>query len=283
VKKLDFKVYNLFFTIGAPGEFVGKLHHHNDVEVNFLTRGEAVYNLAGRAIPLPLRSFAVFWGGTPHCLTRWAPGGEMWVGGIPLGMFLSWGLPNETFVQPLLRGELFHETDPAAASLDEAALRRWLYDLRPPNRDEIPFRRTPLLLEVQARFHRLAFGGRMSPCATAAEDSRPVATPGVGRMLAYIAEHFRDPELSVSRIARNAGLNETYANECFHKACGVSLMRYVNQQRIAHAQCLLTGTDAKIIDIALDAGFGSVSQFHAVFRGITGASPRGYAKAHGNK
>ena len=280
MKRLEFTAYNLFFTRGKPEDFVGRLHHHNDVEVNFMTRGKAVYNLAGRAVALPLRRFAVFWGGIPHCLTRWVPGGEMWIGGIPLGLFLSWGLPNEKFVQPLLRGELIHEADPASADIDEAALRRWLHDLRPADRDEIPFLRAPLLLEVQARIHRLAFQARNLGARSKSADN---STPGVGRMLAHIAEHFRDPELSVARIARSAGLNKTYANECFRNACGMSLMRYVSQQRVAHAQCLLANTGAKVIDAALDSGFGSVSQFHHVFRAVTGTTPRGYARARENK
>ena len=97
----------------------------------------------------------------------------------------------------------------------------------------------------------------------------------------YIAANCRDPELSIAQIARHAGLNPSYAGEIFSKTCGIPLMRYVNQQRITHAQCLLTTTDATVLDIAMETGFGSVSQFHHVFRGITGATPRGYAKARG--
>jgi AraC-like DNA-binding protein len=33
----------------------------------------------------------------------------------------------------------------------------------------------------------------------------------------------------------------------------------------------------------MDAGFGSVSQFHHVFRAIIGVTPREYAKARGNE
>ena len=57
-------------------------------------------------------------------------------------------------------------------------------------------------------------------------------------------------------------------------------MRYVSHQRVTHAQRLLATTGAKVLDIAMDAGFGSVSQFHHVFRGITGVPPREYARTH---
>ena len=102
-------------------------------------------------------------------------------------------------------------------------------------------------------------------------------TGGASKMLQYIAENCRDPELTVARIARHANLHPNYANDNFRKTCGISLMRYVSQQRVAHAQCLLVATGAKVLDIAMDAGFGSVSQFYQVFRAITGISPREYA------
>ena len=167
-------------------------HQHNEVELNFLSRGRAVYNMGGRDIALPLRSLCVFWGGVSHRIMDWKHDNDIWVFHIPLGIFLSWGLPRETFVQPLMRGAFYHEPDPAHAIHDEAAVRRW--------------------------------------------------------------------------------------NACFRRICGVSLMRCVNQQRVAHAQCLLTNSGAKIIDVAMESGFGSVSQFYTVFRGITGVPPREYAK-----
>jgi len=39
---------------------------------------------------------------------------------------------------------------------------------------------------------------------------------------------------------------------------------------------MLATTDAKMIDVAMDSGFGSVSQFHALFKIRCGCTPRAY-------
>lgn len=256
--------------------FLGNFHRHNDIELNFLCRGKMVYSLNGRNMPLPRCSLAVFWAGFSHVCLEQAPGSEIRALGIPLDIFLSWGLPLETFVHPLLNGRLLHESDPALSDADEAAMRRWHDDLNntPPALQNI--RRKALLLEVHARLLRLA--------SNAGEvRARRDADPGcVAKMLQHIAAHYRDPGLSVPGIARHAGIHPNYAARVFRNTCGMSLMRYVNHQRVTHAQRLLATTGAKILDIAMDAGFGSVSQFHHVFQHVTGATPREYARSHGN-
>jgi len=261
----------------GDGNALGNFHCHNEIEVNFLAAGRVVYDFASHAVPLPLRSLTLFWGGAAHRMDTWEPGSEIHVLHVPLDTFLGLGLPRASFVNPLLHGEFRHEPDPASAIFDEALMRRWHADLQAPLAPAAAtVRRAALCHELQARLMRLALdSGGVEPNTV-----KPNAqTAAVNRMLLFINEHCRDPGLTVARIARHAGLAANYANACFQKACGVSLMRYVNQQRVMHAQRLLATTDAKIIDITQDVGFGSVSQFYNVFRGITGAPPRGYAKA----
>jgi AraC-like DNA-binding protein len=283
VKKKQFSCFNTHglhaHYYQGDGNVLGSFHYHNEIEVNFLARGEVAYNFASHAISLPLRSLTLFWGGAAHRVDTWKPGGEIHVLHIPLDTFLGLGLPRASFVNPLLRGAFRHEPDPASAIHDEAIMRRWHADLQAPLAPAVAaVRRAALCHELQARLMRLALdSGGVEPNTVKPN----VQTPAVNRMLLYITEHSRDPGLTVEHIARHAGLAANYANACFRKACGVSLMRYVNHQRVAHAQRLLATTSAKIIDIALDSGFGSESQFYSVFRGITGASPRGYAKARG--
>ena len=49
---------------------------------------------------------------------------------------------------------------------------------------------------------------------------------------------------------------------------------------VAHARRLLATTDAKVLDIAMQAGFGSASQFYNVFHQVAGQTPRQYASLH---
>ena len=94
-------------------------------------------------------------------------------------------------------------------------------------------------------------------------------------MVRYIATHYAEP-IKSSDIARAADLHMTYAMGLFRRTCGVTFGQYVTQHRIWHAQRLLATTDAMINDIADEAGFGSVSQFHAVFKRCCGIAPHAY-------
>jgi AraC-like DNA-binding protein len=249
-------------------------HFHNEMEINFLARGEIVYNYGGRAIPLPPRSLTVFWGGVSHRFEDWKPGGELWSVHIPWGWFLSWSFPCD-LTRRLLQGDFIHAPASAAARADAEAMRRWSADIHDTSGDS-RHRLAALLFEVRARLLRLALDFKSLP---ATERGGAPAT-GVNRMLHEIAGRFRDPGLDVVQIARHAGLTPNHANACFRKTCGTTLMRYVNLQRVSHAQCLLAAGDAKLLEVALESGFGSASQFYHVFREITGASPRDHMRTY---
>ena len=44
-------------------------------------------------------------------------------------------------------------------------------------------------------------------------------------------------------------------------------------KRIEHAISLLENTDYKVVDVALESGFDSISGFYDTFRKITGTTP----------
>jgi AraC-like DNA-binding protein len=112
------------------------------------------------------------------------------------------------------------------------------------------------------------------------------ASDRVERMLQLIANSGSDPDrpvLRVSDIAEAVGLHADSASRLFARSVGTGLGAFLTQHRMALAQSLLASTDAKIADIADSAGFGSVSQFHAVFRRHTGMTPDRYRKAIGGE
>ena len=251
-------------------------HHHNEFELLFMRRGAASHEHGGRAFAMPLRRLIVLWGGIAHRTRDLCHGTETWAVHIPIGIFLGWGLPRKTFVHPLLRGEVFCESNAQSAESDAPAMRRWLDDI---NGAAAPaaaaILHAALLHELQGRLLRFA----LSNSGVRMDDAASERAPGaIARMLQYIAENYQDPALSVARIARHARIHPSYAINHFHKTCGVSLMRYVIRQRVTHAQCLIASGDGKILDIALDSGFGSESRFYQVFRAATGVTPREYAR-----
>ena len=102
-------------------------------------------------------------------------------------------------------------------------------------------------------------------------------------MLQLIAQSGSDPAnpriLRVSDLANTIGVHPHTASRLFARSVGTGLQAFLTQHRIAVAQSLLASTDAKIPDIAASAGFGSSSQFHAIFLRETGLTPSRYRRS----
>jgi AraC-like DNA-binding protein len=251
-------------------------HRHNEIELGFYIGPQLEHTIAGRNVQIPPNTFFMFWGGFSHRIDLWEPC-DIWTLAIPLTEFLSWTIPHETFVHRLLHGALFSEPDPARAPFDEDAMRRWFADLHGGEHGEQ--RQELVLLEVQARVRRLAasLGDHTATTITGR------GAPGrVAAMLQFVAEHYRE-DLSIADIAAAAKTNPSHAMEVFKQSCGMSIMQYVNDQRVSHARRMLVTTDAKILDVAMESGFGSVSQFYSVFQQVCNQTPRDYARTHRGK
>lgn len=82
--------------------------------------------------------------------------------------------------------------------------------------------------------------------------------------------------VSLSVLAREAGLSRTYFAEAFLRATGSSPHRYLTQRRIARAQMLLRHTVLPLADIALQCGFCNQAHFTQMFRQATGTTPGRY-------
>jgi AraC-like DNA-binding protein len=188
---------------------------------------------------------------------------------LPLAWVLRWQLPP-SFISALLAGRALLEAEPAEGGADQQLLHRWVLLLAQPD-DEA---RRIVLLEAEARLRRLA---RSYQAAT-----RPALTTHstkIEQTIALIARRFADP-VGVPVLAAELGVHPNYLSTLFRRETGQTLSHYLTEYRLAHACALLVSTTDKIVDIAYAAGFGSVSQFHAVFRRHRGCSPRQYRLAH---
>jgi AraC-like DNA-binding protein len=83
-----------------------------------------------------------------------------------------------------------------------------------------------------------------------------------------------DAALRLGNLARQAGLSPYYFLRTFKGLTGVTPHQYVLRARLrASASRLTTGTEP-VVDVALDCGFGDVSNFNRAFRHEFGVSPR---------
>jgi AraC-like DNA-binding protein len=103
----------------------------------------------------------------------------------------------------------------------------------------------------------------------------PNAVARVTRTLRTI-ERRPDSALTLGRLAREAGLSPYHFLRTFEDLAGVTPHQYVMRARLRDAAIRLAVEPGKVLDIALDSGFGDVSNFNRAFRTEFGVSPVAY-------
>jgi AraC-like DNA-binding protein len=272
--RADFTPYGLACVLWSPTPML-RPDRHNEVELNFLQSGSLTYLLGGQHVTVEAGRLVSFWGAIPHQILKWETTTPYFVLTLPLASFLSWGVPDR-LAHALLAGELVR--DPAPTREDGHQFRRWLTDFQSGR----PLRIRVAELEVQARLLRLACempGDRTSarPRAHAALPSPSLSR--ADRIACYIARYYAAP-LTADRIAKAVGLHPNYAMRLFRNAFGTTMVDFLVQHRLSHAQRLLVTTDDPVIDVASAAGFQSLSRFNEAFKRACGCAPRDYRKAH---
>ena len=81
---------------------------------------------------------------------------------------------------------------------------------------------------------------------------------------------------SVTELARQCGMSETYFRRIFRSIYGTSPKKYLSDARFRQARILLTTTDLPIARIAELCGFENVYTFSRAFRTHEGVSPTEY-------
>ena len=99
----------------------------------------------------------------------------------------------------------------------------------------------------------------------------------VTRTVRWIDRH-PETSLTLGAMARDAGLSRYHFLRTFERLTGVTPHQYVVRARLRHAAVRLTGHRDRILDVALDCGFGDVSNFNRAFRAEFGLSPRAYQR-----
>jgi AraC-like DNA-binding protein len=92
---------------------------------------------------------------------------------------------------------------------------------------------------------------------------------------ADIAQNLRSDDVSAAGLAKRHGVTPRYIHKLFEGE-GVTLSRFVRDQRLAHVRRMLADprhADLTIGAIAFQAGFGDLSTFNREFRRQFGATP----------
>lgn len=99
-------------------------------------------------------------------------------------------------------------------------------------------------------------------------------------VIRYIQHHFKE-ELTLNSVAGHFRISPVYLSALFRKKSGRTFLQHIHEVRLRHACGLLSSTDMKVSDIAMESGYGSYNTFSRIFREQKGTTPNDYRKLSG--
>ena len=121
------------------------------------------------------------------------------------------------------------------------------------------------------------------PVAPPDDDTAEADAAVIARIEALMAEKqlYRDPDLTLERLARRAGIPARQISSALNRVHGRNVSQVVNEYRVRDAERRLTTTDEPVTVVMLEAGFGTKSNFNREFLRVTGMTPSAYRKGGG--
>lgn len=121
--------------------------------------------------------------------------------------------------------------------------------------------------------------GRIAAQHISNKEERTVARQTYIRCREYILTHYLTIR-NLHEVAESCNISTAYMCRLFMRYSQMRPHQVLTQARLNRATRLLTGSDARIGDIAAAVGYTSVSQFSRLFSSNYGVSPRVYRASH---
>lgn len=98
----------------------------------------------------------------------------------------------------------------------------------------------------------------------------------VQRMQEYIEKHLRE-DISFADLAKVSMFSPWHARRLFLEYTGVTPAEYIRKLRLKQSALKLRDENVKVLDVALEFGFGSVDGYQRAFRKEFGCNPSEYS------
>lgn len=95
----------------------------------------------------------------------------------------------------------------------------------------------------------------------------------IDKVKEYVMNNYKDPELSLTKVAEFASVSTGYLSGLFKKESGTNFIKYLTDVRMEKSMQLLRTTDMKTYEIAYETGFSNPHYFSVSFKKYTGISP----------
>ena len=243
------------------------LHHHAELEFNLVTQGSGLYLLANRKYQVRRGDLLWLFPKQEHVLIEQTLDFEMWIGVCKPKAVRR--IATDTGAKTLREANPTGEFCRRLNQSDLAQLENILNDVA-------AIHDQPGLFNAGLAYALLTAWQHF-------ENAADVLVHDIHPAVEKAARLIRDETtaLSLDELAGRAGLSAHRLSRLFKRQTGVALVDFRNRQRIESFLRLYgTGQRMKMLDAALEAGFGSYPQFHRVFKKVMGRSPRSQRQPH---
>lgn len=111
------------------------------------------------------------------------------------------------------------------------------------------------------------------------ETAAPENQSRITEILHYLHNHYSE-NITLEDLASRFYISPYYLCREFKRYTNSTIIQYINNIRIIHAQRLFMETNRTITDISKEVGFSNVTHFNRVFKSIIGMSPSKSRKQH---
>ena len=160
-------------------------------------------------------------------------------------------------------------------SYAQTALRLWAVDflLKPFHDGELE----QAVTRLKQRMDRAGQGGEKGPAPLPLPElKKGDKSKYVLEAMAYIGEHYHEPNIGVAAIAQHLGISEGHLSHTFKKETDYTLLNYLTRYRIHRAMELLRDCRLKVYEVAEQVGYRDIAYFSATFKKLVGMSPSEY-------
>lgn len=96
----------------------------------------------------------------------------------------------------------------------------------------------------------------------------------------FVKLRFLDMDFSVDYVAKEFHISHSYLCKIFKKNTGITLIAYINKQKMQYAENLLVSTDYSVYEISFMSGFTCYPRFLTFFKQLHGQTATEYRKAN---
>jgi AraC-like DNA-binding protein len=255
-EELDGRIWSYLFSGNGH-----RMHHHDELEINFVTRGRATYLLGDRKYEMRRHDLVWLFPAQDHILLDQTPDYAMWI------LVFKPQLVERVSTQP--PAQTLREKNPSGDFCrrvsESQALRLTRFFEEVSNAmGDIDRYNTGLAYALTSAW--------AAHCTTEVLTPSQDVHPCVEKAARLVAEN--DEHLSLDVLSRRVGMSPSRLSRLFKAQTGVSLAEFRNRQKIERfLEFYGAGRRHSLHEAALEAGFGSYPQFHRVFKQMMGYSP----------